>query len=71
HTTHALQPCDVGVFGPLASSWKALTSLSRKYIVIDKYNLLRHYATAREKAFKTTTIAAAFHKTGIHPFNRN
>lgn len=23
HTTHALQPCDVGVFGPLASSWKA------------------------------------------------
>lgn len=24
HTTHALQPCDVGVFGPLAAKWKAL-----------------------------------------------
>lgn len=23
HTTHALQPCDVGVFGPLAACWKA------------------------------------------------
>jgi len=22
HTTHALQPCDVGAFGPLAQSWK-------------------------------------------------
>ncbi|KAF8824656.1 hypothetical protein HHX47_DHR8000193 [Lentinula edodes] len=48
-----------------------VTLLSRKYVIIDKYNLLRHYATAREKAFKTTTIAAAFRKTGIHLFNRN
>ena len=23
HTTHALQPCDVGVFGPLAHAWKS------------------------------------------------
>lgn len=23
HTTHALQPCDVGVFSPLATKWKA------------------------------------------------
>jgi hypothetical protein len=22
HTTHRLQPCDVGVFGPLNSTWK-------------------------------------------------
>ena len=22
HTMHALQPCDVGAFGPLAQSWK-------------------------------------------------
>jgi hypothetical protein len=26
HTTHALQPCDVGVFGPLAKKWKARVS---------------------------------------------
>ena len=26
HTTHALQPCDVGVFGPLAKIWKTNVS---------------------------------------------
>ncbi|KAJ7766469.1 DDE superfamily endonuclease-domain-containing protein [Mycena maculata] len=26
HTTHALQPCDVGVFSPLAAKWKARVS---------------------------------------------
>jgi hypothetical protein len=26
HTTHALQPCDVGVFGPLATYWAAEVS---------------------------------------------
>src|SRR6266699_4727613 len=32
HTTHVLQPCDVGVFGPLASSWKAqVNQAARQY----------------------------------------
>lgn len=26
HTTHALQPCDVGVFGPLATLWSKQVS---------------------------------------------
>jgi hypothetical protein len=29
HTTHALQPCDVGVFSPLAAKWRALVSQVR------------------------------------------
>ncbi|KAF8811876.1 hypothetical protein BYT27DRAFT_7088493, partial [Phlegmacium glaucopus] len=41
HTTHVLQPCDIGVFGPLASSWKAqVNRAAREYIPITKYNLL-------------------------------
>ena len=28
HTTHALQPCDVGAFGPLAQSWKRVVTLA-------------------------------------------
>ena len=44
---------------------------SRAYMPITKSNLLAHYHTARENAFRKTTIAAAFRKTGIHPLNPN
>jgi hypothetical protein len=72
HTTHKLQPCDVGVFGPLASSWKAeVNTAAGKYVTIRKNNLLKHYAAARSRAFKPTTVAAAFRKTGIWPINPN
>jgi hypothetical protein len=72
HTTHRLQPCDVGVFGPLASSWKAqVMQIARTFTRITKYNLLGYYHAARTKAFSEATIKAAFRKTGIHPFDRN
>lgn len=72
HTTHRCQPNDVGVFGPLASSWKSeVVKTSRKFQKITKYNLLGYYHAARTKAFKKSTIQAAFRKTGIHPFDRN
>ena len=70
HTTHCLQPCDVGVFGPLAASWKAIVNMaSREEIKITKYNLLGYYHKARTRAFSPTTIQAAFRKTGIWPLN--
>lgn len=70
HTTHRLQPCDVGVFGPLASCWKSeVNDASRKNIAITKYNLLEIYSRARDRAFTQTTIQSAFRKTGIHPFD--
>ena len=72
HTTHVLQPCDVGVFGPLSTYWKAqVNKASRAYTPITKSNLLLYYHTARENAFRRTTIAAAFRKTGIHPLDPN
>jgi hypothetical protein len=72
HTTHRLQPCDVGVFGPLSSSWKSLVNeMSADYIPIRKGNLLSYYSRAREKAFTERTIKSAFRKTGIWPFDRN
>jgi hypothetical protein len=71
HTTHALQPCDVGVFGPLDSAWKAeVVKSSQQYLAITKYNLLEHYDNARKRALKSSTIVSAFAKTGIWPFNR-
>jgi len=70
HTTHRLQPCDVGVFGPLASSWKSeVNVMGRQYKKITKYNLLGIYHSARQRALTITTIRASFQKTGIWPFN--
>ena len=72
HTTHALQPCDVGAFGPLTQSWKCeVTLASQSLIAIRKDNLLAHYHTACIEALKTTTIQSAFRKTGIWPLNRD
>jgi DDE superfamily endonuclease len=72
HTTHALQPCDVACFGPLASAWKSeVNSASADYVEITKQNLLVFYAKARERALKPSTIISAFAKTGIWPFNRH
>jgi len=72
HTTHALQPCDVGVFGPLARAWKSqVTQASQENTPITKANLLLYYHKARTIALKSTTILSAFRKTGIYPFDRN
>ncbi|KAF8186191.1 hypothetical protein K438DRAFT_1459990, partial [Mycena galopus ATCC 62051] len=68
--THALQPCDFGVFGPLATHWaKEVSKLNAEYIAVDKYNLLKHYSSARDKAFKVNTIKNAFCKTGMWPLD--
>ncbi len=72
HTTHALQPCDVGVFGPLSGCYRReVNKLSKKNMTIRKENLLHIYGLARNNAFKESTIKAAFRKCGIHPFNPN
>lgn len=72
HTTHALQPCDVGVFSPLAAFWRAeVNEAARNNIPITKHNFLEFYHRARVQAFKPATIQAAFAKTGIWPLNRD
>ena len=72
HMTHALQPCDVACFGPLASAWKSeVNAASADYVEITKWNLLQFYAKARERLLKKSTIISAFTKTGIWPFNRH
>jgi len=38
-------------------------------VLIDKYNLLSHYAVARAQAFKPSTIISAFRKCGIWPLD--
>ena len=72
HTTHRLQPCDVGVFGPLSSAWKGLvTELSMENIAINKRNFIHYYSQARKKAFTSEMIKSSWKVTGMHPFNPN
>ena len=70
HTTHVLQPCDVGVFSPLATFYKKeVMNISRHNIRIEKTNFLDIYAKARKQAFKISTISTAFRKCGLWPYN--
>jgi hypothetical protein len=70
HTTHVLQPCDVGVFGPLAAAWrKQVTAASAQLIKITPYNFLGYYAAARVTSVTKRTSLSAFRETGINPLN--
>ncbi|XP_049954839.1 uncharacterized protein LOC126470867 [Schistocerca serialis cubense] len=71
HTTHILQPLDVGEYGQLKRSWgKSLNSYMFKNPGLrpnrpDFHKLLK---PAYYSAFSPETISA-FRKTGIYPFN--
>ncbi|KZT35624.1 hypothetical protein SISSUDRAFT_974548, partial [Sistotremastrum suecicum HHB10207 ss-3] len=70
HTTHALQPCDVGAFGPLSLEWKKrVIRLSSLNIEITKENFIGHYTEVRAASLKPKTILSAWARTGIHPYN--
>ncbi len=57
HTTHWLQPCDVGVFGPLDTRWKAEVDASwEEGAPVTRYSIIPTYGKARSAAFKKATI---------------
>lgn len=72
HTTHLLQPLDVGVFAPLATAYKnhvqRVTRLGASY-TIDKIDFLELYQQARCDAITPENIRKAWQKTGLLPFN--
>jgi DDE superfamily endonuclease/Tc5 transposase DNA-binding domain len=69
HTTHLLQPLDVGCFAPLAHYYRAEVDEASHYGLhgVTKCDFLQFYSTAREKAFTISNINSAFRKTGIVP----
>lgn len=70
HTTHKLQPLDVGVFGPLQRAYTTVVDdLTAKGETVTKYNVIETYMKARTDAFKPETILSAFEKTGLRPWN--
>ena len=71
HTTHLLQPLDVGVFQPL-KHWhleavnKAVQQGDETYT---KVEFLNAFNTFRPKAFKASTIRSAWKRTGLILYN--
>jgi len=72
HTTHLLQPLDVGVFAPLATAYKAhvqrITRLGASYS-IDKTDFLEIYQLARHEAITSLNIRKSWTATGLLPFS--
>jgi DDE superfamily endonuclease len=70
HTSHKLQPCDVGVFGPLKAAYRE--EVERPYRGVDtvgKQLFTSLYSPAREKSLTRRNILAGWSKAGLQPFN--
>jgi hypothetical protein len=71
HTSHKLQPCDVGPFAPLKTAYRdEVERLNRGGIdVIGKEHFTSLYAPARIKALTERNIRAGWTKTELFPLN--
>ena len=71
HTSHKLQPCDVGVFAPLKTAYR--DEVERLYRggldTVGKEHFTSLYKPAREKALTKRNIVAGWTATGLFPFN--
>lgn len=71
HTSHKLQPCDVGVFGPLKVAYREkVENLFRGGAnTIGKQHFTLLYSQARRAAFTSRNIKSGWAKAGLFPFN--
>ena len=67
HTSHRLQPLDVGVFGPLQHAWQnhCLGVLEETGKSITRENVVKEYMIARTKSVTTQVIVSAWRRSGI------
>lgn len=73
HTSHKLQPCDVGVFAPLKAAYRdEVERLFRGSVnTVGKEHFTLLYSPARDKAFSKRNITNAWAATGLFPLNRD
>ena len=71
HSSHALQPCDVSIFGPLENAYREqLERLDMGGVgMIGKEHFTYMYSPAREQAFTARNIRSGWSGTGLYPFN--
>jgi len=75
HSTHILQPLDVGIFGPLSTYYKQELQdhvhQQGPHGTIKKGDILPMLQRVRIKTFKPETIRSAWRASGLISFNRN
>ena len=66
HSTHYLQPLDVGLFGPLSTAYSKLLDKRNKVglCFVDKIEFLAMLRMARSESFSTANIMAAWAEAG-------
>ena len=73
HSTHRLQPLDVAIFSPLATTYSsqidALMQSSFGFSHITKRSFWPLFKSTWESALTVSNIQSAFAATGIHPFD--
>jgi hypothetical protein len=72
HSSHILQPLDVGVFSVLKAFYRVeVTNLSRfsETQPVQKRQFIEYYRKARVKALVPQYIKAGWRGTGLYPFN--
>ena len=72
HSSHLLQPLDVGIFGPLKKilSRHLYKLLSTGIHRLEKYEWTVCYDVARSEALNVNNIKAGWRGTGLIPFNK-
>jgi hypothetical protein len=71
HSTHLLQPLDVGIFSPLQHAYgRMVDNLARAMISgVNKERFLAIYPKARKQAITKSNILSAFKATGVNPIS--
>ena len=73
HSTHTLQPLDVGLFGPLASAYSSELSshhsASQGLLPVKKADFYGLFKLAYAKSFTESNIISSFEATGIWPMD--
>ena len=73
HTTHALQPLDVGVYGPLKRCWSKILKehkMETCAVMVDKTNFPGLLSRLWETSFQDHHLKAGFRKAGLCPITK-
>jgi hypothetical protein len=71
HSSHLLQPLDIGCFAALKRSYGRLIETKMRHRInhVDKLDFLEEYPLARIEAFKPETIKNSFAAAGLVPYD--
>ncbi|VDI42074.1 Hypothetical predicted protein [Mytilus galloprovincialis] len=74
HTSHLLQPLDVGCYGPLQNMYNSQIchrTIRTKQCALTRYDVCSMTCKAYGNALSVSNLQSAFRKTGIYPFTKD